>query len=179
MKEGTDPIEMDEDIFAKVVFNSRTANPCSPQEPDPEFLGILINAPKSVSFKAGERVGMDDAFAAIPVCGFYMLEMQYQRKYHDVVEAMRLVAVEKETGWEFSGSVMRPRPTIPNTKRPHVSDEQIRNMATGGYFNPNLAERVALPAVPGEYDVFVELGERDSEDFIKSNVVHITISESL
>jgi len=90
---------------------------------------------------------------------------------------MRLVAVDKDTELEFSGRVMRPRPTIPNVKRPHVSDEQIQNMATGGYFNPNLAERVPLPERPGEYDVFVELGERDSEDFMKSNVVNIIISE--
>ena len=170
-------MKQEDEMFKKVELDSRMPNPCSPEEPSPLFLGILINAPSRVFFKKGEKVEDGSAFAIIPICGLYMLQMSRILKYINVIEAMRLVAVDKETNWEFFGRVAEPIPGAPKQKYPALSREEVANMVSGGYFNPNLAERVPLPEKSGKYDVHVELGERDSDDFIQSNVVTIEIIE--
>ena len=171
---------LDDEKFKTVTINSRTHNPCSPEEPGHRFLGILINAPKKVSFKKDNASERGKTFAIIPICGLYLLKVKDQAKYSGKVEeAMRLVAVSKETGKEYSGRLIAPEPvpTIPDAPLPSLSPEQLADMATGGDFNPNLAEQVPLPAALGSYDVYVELGERDSDDYLKSNVVCIEIIE--
>lgn len=102
----------------------------------------------------------------------------YMRKqFEDIVKAMRLVAVDRETQLEFTGKILPSRPRLPIVKKPELTREQIAHMATGGYFNSDLVEQVRLPERPGSYDVHAELGERDTEDFLTSNIVNIVIAE--
>ena len=60
-------------LFEQVPLNQRLPNPCSPAEPPLPWLGLVIQAPSLVSFKVGQPV--DGRFAAIPICGFYRLEL--------------------------------------------------------------------------------------------------------
>jgi hypothetical protein len=169
------------DVFKDVEFDSLIRNPCSPTEPDDLFFrGILINAPEKVIFKRGERVGPWKVFAAIPICGYYMLDITYPPKYTpSLLEAMRLVAVNRETRHVYTGYVIHPRPKVRSPNARSISEQGPAGMAAGGNFNPNLPDHVKIPETSGVYDVHVELGERDSEDFITSNVVTIEIAEEM
>jgi len=168
---------LDNESFNEVELDTFTSNPCSPREPDPTFLGILLNAPQKIWFNKKQIAKNGAPFIIIPVCGFFMLEMEYQMKFFDVKKAMRLVAVDTETGKEFTGKAIKVSTAYPDQKKPKLSPEQIKGKATGGYFNSNLAERVPIPSKEGKYDVHAELGERDSENFITSNIVTVEIIE--
>ena len=165
-------------MFKAVTINSRSHNPCSPEEPGHRLLGILINAPKKVSFKKRDASERGKTLAIVPICGLYLLKVKDQAKYsRKVEEAMGLVAVSKETGEEYSGRSVEPVPEIPDAPQPSLSPEQLADMPTGGYFNPNLAEQLPLPPARGFYDAYVKLGERDSTDYLKSKVITIEIIE--
>jgi hypothetical protein len=158
--------------FAAVELNSLEPNACSPRPPDDAFRGVLIRAPSRVTFKESERVGRFGAFAAIPICGYYQLELAALPPCDDVVQAMRLVAVDVATGEEHSGHMVDADPgEPPPIEEPPPTAEELEGLSVGGYFNPNLADFVPLPERAAVYDVFVELGE------FRSNTARIEVVE--
>ncbi|HEY6642889.1 hypothetical protein [Povalibacter sp.] len=158
-------------VFADVPLNANERIACSPPEPAaPDWRGIVIRAPNRVYFKAGETVGDHGAFAAVPICGFFMAQASVQ----GVSEPMKLVAVDRSSGKSYSGPIVEldSSPDEP----PPVEDEpyepqSLQGLASGGYFNPNLIDFVALPARSAMYTVHVEL--RD----YRSNPVDIELIE--
>lgn len=163
------PVE--DKMFDDVPLGSNEPTPCSPEPPDPSFEGILINAPSRVSFEEGETVGRREAFARIPICGFYRLSPPSPPKYPTIQEGMVLVAVNTETGERYSGTLADPDPVAPPPDTEPPPADVLADIVVSGYFNPNLADYVPLPAEEAIYDVHVELDE------MKSNVVRITVEE--
>lgn len=164
-------MEINQQLFLNVPLNTNEPTPCSPSEPDINWRGIVINAPKQVTFKHGKKVGEYGAFAAIPICGYYLLNVPLV----PWTKPKRLFAVDKDTGVIYSGDVVEldPSPQIPPPPEDEepLTPEEVEGLATGGYFNPNLADFVRLSEKPAIYDVYVEFRE------FRSNVVTIEIIE--
>jgi hypothetical protein len=173
-----DAMTVTDEMFRDVETGVLGPTPCSPKKPaDPSFRGILINAPKRVSFKKGfpgEGLG---TFTTIPICGYYILDVPYPPKHESMLGALRLVAVNKDTGKKYTGPVIDRSDGVPPPKTPPFTEEQLRGVYVGGYFNPNLVEPVRLPEAPAVYDVHVELGNRGEGGFVESNTVTIEIHE--
>jgi hypothetical protein len=165
-----DDNDMNDDVFKNAPLNSNEKAPCSPPEPEPTWRGIVIRAPQEVTFKTGDRVDEYGAFAVIPICGFHLMDVPAE----PVEEPMVVVAVEKETGAKLIGPIVELdiSPEIP----PKIDDEPpspeaLEGVASGGYFNRNLANFVDLPQIPATYDVHIEWRG------FKSNVVTIKLVE--
>jgi hypothetical protein len=165
-----------DDMFDEVVLDSQESNVCSPEVYDPEFFGIMINAPKIVTFDKSAQEDTGGGFARIPICGFYMLDGLTFEKYARVIAAMEIVATDIMRSAVYTGRVAGLASRIPKEHH-RLTPEQLADMAIGGFFNPNLAERVMLPPKAATYDVHVELGKKDTEEFIQSNSVTVQIVE--
>ena len=166
---GEDGKMMDPTHFLGVPLNTFERTQCTPPEPDPSWRGVVIQAPRRVSFKRGARIGESKAFAAIPICGLYVLAVSWPLEE----DAILLVAKDIRTERSFSGPIVRlnPGPEAPHPGRPPLRKEDVARLASGRYFNPNLADFVKLPEEPGIYQVYAEVrGHR-------SNVVTIEIVE--
>jgi hypothetical protein len=161
-----------DDMFEKIQVGELGPNACSPRPADASFKGILINAPSEVSYKKGQRIGRRGVFARVPVCGYYRLGVPSPPRGVTILEAMNLVAVDVDTGQRYAGPMMDPDPSEPPPAREPLPKALVANITVSGYFNPNLAEYVALPAKPATYEVHVEL------DNMKSNVVKIKLVEA-
>jgi len=162
-------MEIDQKLFLDVPLNSKAPNRCSPPNPGPAWRGVMIRAPKRVIFERDKRIGKYGAFAAIPICGYYFVDVVVDPE----AKPMRLVAVDKQTGKIYSGDLVDLEPDIdepPEDEEP-VGPDKLKGLATGGYFNPNLADFVNLPEAPGIYNVHVEYRN------FKSNVVTIELVE--
>jgi len=160
---------MDPKLFLGVPLNTFERTQCTPPQPDISWRGVVIRAPLKVSFKRGIHIGRTKAFAAIPICGLYVLDVLWPLA-EDVV---LLVARDIRRGKIYSGAIVNidPSPEKPPPERPPLRKEDVEGMATGRYFNPNLADFVKLPQEPGIYEVYAEVrGNR-------SNVVTIEIVE--
>lgn len=171
-----------DDPFKKIETDTFVQNRCSPQPPDdPNFRGILINAPGEVRFRPGDRIGPFGAFAFIPVCGFYRLGVASMPPHAtDFCDAFCLVARQHKTGLEFTGALVEPAQGALASEHPPVPDPSLERkvppgFAVGGYFNVNAAQFVSLPPFSATYDILVELGDRDSDQFITSNMVTVKI----
>jgi hypothetical protein len=60
---------------------------------------------------------------------------------------------------------------VPPPEGPPLRKEDVKGLASGGYFNPNLADFAGLPEEPGTYDVYAQVRDQ------RSNVVMIEILE--
>jgi hypothetical protein len=161
-----------DEMFEKIQVGMLGPTPCSPQKQDLSFRGILINAPKQVLFKKGQRIGRLGAFVLIPVCGYYHLNVPSPPKYSNIIEAMTLVAINIETKQRYAGPMIDPDTAAPPPRREPPPREMVANISVEGYFNPNLANYVSLPQEPGTYAIHVEL------ENIKSNIVQVKLVES-
>ncbi len=170
VKNKEKPMKIDQKLFLNVPLNSNDPNPCSPPDPGPDWRGIKIQAPEQVLFKRGERVGEYGAFAAITICGYYLMDVPTV----PWTQPMRLFAVDTTTGTGYSGDVIEldpsPEEPPPEDEEP-LSPEEVKGLASGGYFNPNLADFVRLPEEPAVYNVHVEYRG------FKSNVVTVALVE--
>jgi hypothetical protein len=170
----------DDQEFIGVPIGSFKENSCSPKEPNLSFLGILIRAPRQVFVRRTakndilERTLPSD-FAVVPICGLYMLPGPIFQKYGEIASAMRIIALNRVQGTIYTGFVAEPIPEEPESEMSQLTPEQLANTVSGGYFNPNLTERVPLPAISADYEVHVELGEKGARDFIESNYVKVNI----
>jgi hypothetical protein len=153
-------MDMDPQDFLDVPLNQNQPHRCSPTQKDPRWRGVLIRAPSRVSFKEGESVGDRGTFAAIPICGYFHMDLRLDIP----LDPMLLVAVDRKTKQVFSGPIVEldESPEIPPPDELPVTEEQIKGMAGGGYFNPNLADFVELPQVSATYDVHLEYRGFDS-----------------
>jgi hypothetical protein len=145
---------IDDKTFAQVPLNTRERTACSPQNPGPEWRGILIQAPAHAAHPASPGAGK--APKGVPVCGLYTLDVS-------AVAAsgpMMLVALDRQRGEIFKGAVVDddPSPEIPPPNRAPFDPARYAGVATGSYFNPDLAKYVKLPVRPAIYEVFVEYG---------------------
>jgi len=163
-------LALNNEDFKTVELNSDTQNTCSPDmSATPDFIGVLINAPTEVEFEVG-KPAKDGAFTAIPLCGFYQLDMA------DLLEssAIHLFAKNSETEEIYRGimidkdaSTDAPLPF----DEPELQAEDVRGQLLSVYFNPNLPNYIDLPAENASYKVVVQIGK------FKSNVVDIKVSK--
>lgn len=160
-------MDMDPKEFLDVPLNVNQQHRCSPTHSDPRWRGVLIRAPSVVRFKEGETVGDYDAFAAIPICGYFHMDIQLGTP----PEPMKLIAVDKRTKQVFSGPIIErdSSPDLPPPGELPVTPRQVQGLSGGGYFNPNLADFVELPRASATYDVHVEYRG------FRSNVVTIEL----
>jgi len=156
--------------FLKVELNSDSENDCSPQvDPEEDFSGIVIAAPSEVIFELG-KPSSDGQFAAMPICGFYQLDMADMMKNATI----RLFAKNIETEEIYNGAMLEQDPgseaPLPFDEPP-MNPEDFRGQFIGAYFNPNLPNYVNIPALPAKYQVLVQIGET------KSNIVEIEVKK--
>lgn len=170
------PDEMDDALFDAVEFRSTEPWPCSPPEPeDPEWLGIVIRAPRRVIYTPGQAIGESGVFARVPICGFYLFGTA--RAGGVDYGEMKCVARDVTADKSYFGAVFRKRSgdTDPSPEAPPVDPAELEGLVTGGYFNINLAENVPLPTRSGTYRVHVEGGSHRSNEV----TIEILSSESL
>lgn len=165
----------DEEFFV-VPLNSYEPTACSPPEPkEPEWRGIIIQAPKIVKFTRGIKVDEFGAFAKIPVCAFDKFDVPSSPIDEDIM----LHAVDRSTGADFSGRLIdldespsepvTPPPGLEPPPEPEQAD--ATGMVASGYYNINLADYVELPEKSAAYDVYLEFRG------YRSNVVTIELIE--
>jgi hypothetical protein len=147
--------------FSHVPTDSDLRNRCSPDEPDFDWYGILINGPQTVI------INRDDEKKFIPICGFYQIETR------NLVDSdpMKINVIQDENEQLFSGFIVKrtPHPIKPNPNIPKINPEDVQDQISLGYFNPNLLNYVDFPLFDGFYEVFVEYGG------MKSNTITIEI----
>jgi hypothetical protein len=165
-------MNMDPKEFLDVPLNSKQRHGCSPAIPsDPKWRGVIIRAPRQVWFKPGEIIGRMGAFAAIPICAYHLVDVVAGGPPAPII----LVATNRRTGQVFSGPITEsdPSPRMPPpVQGPPLTARQVQGLASGGYFNPNLADFVPLPQESATYDIHVEFRE------FKSNVVTVELIET-
>lgn len=107
-------MDMEPKLFLDVPLASEEPNACSPKEPaDWDWKGITINAPQKVWFKLEEKVRPYGAFVAVPICGYYMVEVRPDVADQNII----LVAVDRATRATLSGPIipLDPSPIVPPT----------------------------------------------------------------
>lgn len=157
--------------FLNIQLNYDNETPCTPAEPDdPYWQGILINAPKKVYLNTGSKEKIIH-YDKVPICGFSMIEILKVKK----AGGMKLVVTDTQSGERFEGIIdyasMDAVSNIPDPNHTPFTDEELTGLVSGGAFNPNLTDFVAVPKKPGKYDVQVILGQ------YRSNTVQIEIVE--
>lgn len=157
----TASMEFEPKSFHEVKVDTDEPNLCSPSKRDPRWRGILIKAPEEVSISAG------DSEKFIPICGYYQIAMQNLSSSNPLKLSVIIPGKEKI----FSGFVVNkdPHPIENVPYQNKINDEDIKGMALGSYFNPDLLKYVDFPLIPGELEVFAELGG------MKSNSIKIKI----
>ncbi len=143
------------DPWKNVPLNENKPCACSPTSPGVDWRGIVVNAPKKVHFKAGQVIDDFGAFAAVPLCVYYMLDVPSE----PVHESYRITATDTGTGKVYRGDITTldygievPAPTelMPDTSRPDPTGS-----ASGGYMNPNLTDFVPIPQTSATYEVYL------------------------
>ena len=136
-----------------VPLNQNRPCACSPTSPGAHWRGIAVNAPKQVRFKAGQVIDDFGAFAAVPLCVYYMLDVPSE----PVHESYRITATDTRTGKVYQGDITTldygvevppPAELMLNTPRSHVAAS-----ASGGFMNPNLTNFVPIPQESATYEV--------------------------
>jgi hypothetical protein len=162
-------VEINDNIFKEVQLNTNRQHACSPSPPRPNWKGVVIRAPKTVTVKRGEAVGTSGAFTTIPICGYSLVSASIKPE-----KPMRIVAVNNSTGIVYSGEIVNldpsPEAPPPLDEEP-LSEKEVIGIDVGKYFNPNLADFVKIPHETAQYNVHVEYRN------YKSNVVTINVVE--
>lgn len=159
--------ECDFGQFAAGLMDETT---CSPVIDDPDFQGLVLNAPEQVVFVPGEPpIPGSMAFADVRVCGTACFDHGFMGLRGDVIDEILLVAVDSNTQETYSGK-MEPVEN-PEEKPDDLGGGPVETtgLLVETYFNPNLAEVLELPERPAEYIVHAVLGES------KSNTVRIRV----
>jgi hypothetical protein len=161
-------------LFENVREGSLMSYPCSPDLGD-GFLGIRINAPKSVPILPhGDRSPISNAFAHIVICGAYALK--HKDSQGVTPDHIVLFARNNETGRTYQSEFGRLQHvgvsvtpgSMPDASRTSLEASQPDpDNVVERYFNANIAHFV--PEYPGSYSVHAQLGA------FKSNEVRIEI----
>ena len=163
-------VTLSNDDYNKIELNSDTQNLCSPDmSSQPDFIGIVIQAPTEVVFEIGKPAS-DKAFMAMPLCGFYQLDMA------DLLadSKIHLFAKNIETDQIYRGIMTEQDPGTEEPlpfDEPELQAEDVRGQLLGAYFNPNIAKYILLPVEAASYKVLVQIGN------FKSNVVDINVKQ--
>lgn len=151
---------VDDKLFKDVPLNTRERSRCSPRDPGPNWRGILLNAPKQVSFRRGQS-GDGGSFLSVPVCGLYTLALA------DLINGapMKIHATDTKTRQIYTGTVVDndPSPEEPPPFPTTIDPATLTQLATSSYFNVNVTSYVALPAGSAVYDIVIEYGGRRSD----------------
>lgn len=168
------PGQFSDPAYDDVVEGSLLSNACSPEIDDDEFRGIVLAAPQTVRFTAGEFDPITGAFAPVIVCGTYVFGFTEMGLDGDFVESIVLVAVDEERRETFSGTMSAVEnelvePSVFDTT--DLEPEDFAGDVITGYFNPNLATVLGLPERAADYVVYALLGPYES------NRVRIAVRE--
>jgi hypothetical protein len=160
--------------FDAVVAGSLMPNGCTPEldQDDFDFRGIRIQAPTRVEFQPGRIDPLFGAFARLMICGVYCFDGNYLGLREQFLERLVLVAVDAKRHRAFSTSLQ----AVPNAvagpdpfEGLMLTDDDWEGRTVTGYFNPNLAEVMPLPADEATYVVYAVLGS------YVSNVLQMTV----
>jgi len=160
--------------FDEVVEGSYMEYACSPDIDDPDFTGIVLNAPKVVNYQPGRPDPLSGAFAPVIVCGAYAFNYRTLGLNGDFADSIVLVAVDEGSRISYHGTM----PGVENAEPPPdggddgLTDEDFAGDTIGGYFNPNLAVLMNLPEKDADYVVYALLGPYES------NRVRISVRSS-
>jgi hypothetical protein len=138
-------------VFVEVDLDSNQSNACSPADPGPSWRGILIRAPSRAPLRRDAPPDRHGAFATIPICGYFLLDVIPDPTDPGFV----LTAVDRATRKSYSGEIssLDESPVEPPPPSPPRSPSELKGLAAGGYFNTNLLWFVELPAAPAVYEV--------------------------
>ncbi len=154
--------------YDDVPFGTHERSACSPPVPeDVAWRGVVIQARSHVAF-VPSRPAASGRFAVVPVCGYSMIDLP---KLMDG-QAMQLIFTDTATKQVFRGPVLEvdDNPQEPPPERAPIDPATPANMATGGYFNLDATQYVALPMRAATYKVVVEYGGS------RSNAVTVVVS---
>jgi len=174
----SDELEMTERFsnpaFEEVTEGSYLDYECSPDIDDPDFRGILLNAPAVVTYIPGKSNPINGAFAPVIVCGAFTFDYTTLGLDGDFADSIVIVAVDEKSRDSFRGTMTgienaepEPEGLYDDSNAEDFSDDVI-----GGYFNPNLAVILGLPEQEADYVVYALLGP------FESNRVRISVKES-
>jgi hypothetical protein len=148
--------------FLKVPTStfSSTKESLQPPRHDFDFRGLLLTAPKEVTFLPGRRDALTGGFARIPGCVTYVLDHGALGLDGQFVHSVVFVAVDAATQEAFSGrmdppSAAEPPPTLADLD---LTPDDMKDVVITGYFNPDLVEVLGLPAREATYLVHAALG---------------------
>jgi hypothetical protein len=150
--------------FAEVVEGSYMDYECSPNMDDPDFIGIVLNAPKVVTYEPGRTNPINGSFAPLIVCGAYAFKYTTMGLNGDFVDSIVLVAVDEKSRISYHSTM----PGVENAEPPpeaiedDQAEEDFSGDIIGGYFNPNLAVVLGLPEKAADYVVYALLGPYES-----------------
>jgi hypothetical protein len=173
-----DEIEMAENTtstaFDDVVEGSYMDYDCSPDIDDPDFRGIVLNAPEVVYFSPGESNPISGAFAQVIVCGAFAFDYDTMGLEGDFADSIVVVAVDEASRASFHGTMLGIENQEPEPAGIYgeVTPADLSDDVIGGYFNPNLAVILGLPEKEADYVVYALLGP------FESNRVRMSIRES-
>lgn len=159
--------------FEEVSENSYVSFKCSPESDDSNFEGLLINAPKIVTYVPGYSNPINGTWARFIICGYYSFKKSTLNLNGDFADAITLIAIDEKTKKRYQGRMgteaeISENPEDDNGLAAKDSLEDI----IGGYFNPNLTYIMGLPEQEADYIVYAQL-----ENF-ESNRVKISIKKS-
>lgn len=153
----------DDADFDAVVAGSLLSTPCTPELPedDFDFRGIRIAAPARVEFRPGATDPLFGAFARLTVCGVYCFDSNYLDLREQFLERLVLVAVDTARHRAYCGTMQ----AVPNAvlgpdpfEGLALTEADWAGRDVTGYFNPNLAEVLPLPAAEATYVAYAALG---------------------
>jgi len=174
----SDEVEMTEKFsapaFEDVTEGSYLSFECSPEIDDPDFRGILLNAPTIVTFSPGKSNPINGAFAPVIVCGAFVFDYSTLDLDGNFADSIVMVAVDEKSRNSFRGTMTGVENPVPMPEK--LDDEEngsdFAEDIIGGYFNPNLAVIMGLPIREADYVVYALLGPYES------NRVRISVKKS-
>ncbi len=161
--------------FEEVVEGSYMDYACSPEVEDPDFIGILLNAPEVVTYVPGSSNPLNGSFAPVIVCGAYAFKYTTLGLNGDFADSIVLVAVDEKSRISYHSTMPGVENAVPEQADPesNLTAEDFAGDIIGGYFNPNLAVILGLPEKEADYIVYALLGPYES------NRVRISIKETV
>jgi len=159
--------------FAEITPGSLSKTPCSPKVDRGKWQGIRIAGPSKVRFGRDTRDPVYGGCTRITISGTYRFKASYLGLGQGFREKLLLVAVNAKTHRAYAGWVAGESGEFANAViGPPLTDADLAAMSTTGYFNPNLAKQLKLPAEAADYFVYVTLGQ------YVSNVLSISVVAS-
>lgn len=147
-------INVDDKKFFEVELNTNSPNECSPKFPDGSPFGIIIAAPKRVSFEYGKTVGEHGKMMSVPICGTVFMDIPSP----PTDELMVFHVMDTVTGDIYEKPIVdldeSPDEPFPEEDQ-FPSPEELEDLSVISYFNYDLLDYIKLSSNPGIYNVKV------------------------